>query len=62
MALSTTTIGAIALVVAIGVYFSGLLDAKLDSREPPLVRPKVPYIGHIIGLLTDGPNYMKRIA
>ncbi|KAH7413760.1 cytochrome P450 [Phaeosphaeria sp. MPI-PUGE-AT-0046c] len=34
----------------------------MDSREPPVVRPKVPFIGHIIGLLTDGPNYMKRIA
>lgn len=62
MALSMTTIGAIALAIAIGVYLSGLLDVKMDPREPPVVRPKVPFIGHIIGLLTDGPNYMKRIA
>lgn len=62
MGLSTTEIAAIALVVAIGVYFSGLLDVKMDPREPPVIRPKVPFIGHIIGLLTDGPNYMKRIA
>jgi hypothetical protein len=62
MALSTTTIGAIALVVALGVYLSGLLDVKIDPREPPVIRPKIPFIGHIIGMLTDGPHYMKRIA
>ena len=26
------------------------LSVKLDPREPPLLKPKLPYIGHIIGI------------
>jgi hypothetical protein len=33
------------------------LRPKLDSQEPPLVRPKIPLIGHVIGLIQHGNSY-----
>lgn len=33
---------------------------KLDPREPPLISPKIPLIGHVIGILRHGlPYYAK---
>lgn len=30
-----------------------------DPREPPRLRPKIPVIGHVIGLMRHGPSYSK---
>lgn len=32
------------------------------SGEPPLIRPKIPIVGHLIGLLRYGTGYYSRIA
>lgn len=32
---------------------------KLTDTEPPLVRPKVPVIGHILGMMRHGVSYYK---
>jgi uncharacterized membrane protein len=62
MAISTAIIGVVGLVIAIGVVLSNLLRIKVDAREPPVIHPKVPFLGHIIGMLTEGPLYLKRIG
>jgi hypothetical protein len=62
MALSSATIGVVGLLIAVGVFLSGLLRIKVDSREPPVIHPKIPFIGHIIGMITEGPLYLKRIG
>lgn len=33
------------------------LSVNLDPREPPLLKPKIPYIGHIIGLFKHHTAY-----
>jgi cytochrome P450 len=33
------------------------LSIDYDSREPPLIKSKVPYIGHLIGLFKHGARY-----
>lgn len=35
------------------------LRAHPDPREPPVLYPRIPFIGHIIGLLTKGAQYYK---
>lgn len=56
------TIIAIIAALAIGIAFlSNVLRIKVDPREPPVVHPKVPFLGHIIGMLTEGPLYLKRV-
>lgn len=61
MAISVTAMGALGLVIAVGVFLSNLLRPKLDPREPPVVYPKVPLLGHIIGMLREGPLYYKKV-
>jgi hypothetical protein len=34
-----------------------IIAPRLDPREPPLLKSKVPLIGHIIGLLWHENNY-----
>jgi hypothetical protein len=43
------------------VLLSNLLRLKVDVREPPVVYPTIPFIGHIIGMVRDGPQYFTRL-
>ncbi len=61
MAISSVTLAVIGLVLAIVLFFSRLLEIKVDPREPPVVHPRIPYIGHIIGFLSSGPLFLKSI-
>jgi len=36
------------------------LSIQMDPREPPLCKPTIPYIGHIIGVLKDQIYYYDR--
>ncbi|KAL1610601.1 hypothetical protein SLS60_002271 [Paraconiothyrium brasiliense] len=53
------------LVVGVAIAFlsAALLERWLrahpDPQAPPVLYPRVPFIGHIIGLLTEGANYYK---
>ncbi|MCJ1247982.1 hypothetical protein MMC30_005197 [Trapelia coarctata] len=40
-------------------YFFGF---KYDPKEPPLVPQKIPYIGHLIGIVRHGPTYYSRVS
>jgi hypothetical protein len=33
----------------------------MDPREPPLVRPKIPFIGHLIGLMRHQTTYLQML-
>lgn len=35
-------------------------EAAHDPREPPLVRSKLPLVGHVIGMLRRGPKYFQQ--
>ena len=37
--------------------WSKLSSLQLDPQEPPVLKPKVPFIGHIIGLLYHAGEY-----
>lgn len=45
--------GLVLLAYAIDFLF-GLGD---DPQEPPRIRPKVPLIGHVLGVMRAGPTY-----
>ena len=47
---------AIAVLLAL-VFAVRLLQSPIDSREPPLVSPSIPIIGHALGLLRYGTPY-----
>lgn len=39
-----------------------LYSLRDDPREPPRIRPKVPIIGHVLGLMQHGPTYYKKTS
>ncbi len=53
------------LVVVVALLFyllSCFLTPPHDAQEPPLIRPKIPLIGHVIGLLHHGTAYYSKTA
>ncbi|KXX73875.1 hypothetical protein MMYC01_204633 [Madurella mycetomatis] len=48
----------IAMIVAFLVH---TLGPRADPREPPLIKPRIPFIGHIIGLMQHQANYHTRL-
>lgn len=51
----------IALFVAIYYTVSRVQAAKHDGREPPILPSKIPFIGHVIGLLRKKVRYYVRL-
>lgn len=49
------------LLTILGWYLRNALRFDVDPREPPVIYPKIPLIGHIIGMLTDGSMYTKKL-
>lgn len=49
------------IIVAGTVLDIRLISPKIDPREPPVVYAKVPLIGHIIGMMRQGPHYLKNL-
>lgn len=37
------------------------LSVKCDPQEPPLLKPSIPYIGHIIGLFRYNGEYFEKL-
>ncbi|KAJ3483687.1 hypothetical protein NLG97_g7250 [Lecanicillium saksenae] len=47
----------VAAVVLLAYSLEFFLSIGDDPREPPVVRPTIPLIGHIIGIMRGGPTY-----
>ena len=48
--------------MAVVALLSTLLRVKVGPRESPVVHLKIPFFGHLIGMLMEGPQYLKRIG
>ena len=49
------------LAIALGFVFLAsklLASAPADSREPPLINPKVPILGHALGMMMHQAEYL----
>jgi hypothetical protein len=54
VAIATT----IAVVLAMGLVVASKMG-ELDEREPPLLKPGIPLIGHLFGILRWQVGYMQ---
>lgn len=52
----------LAVILCVGILISHSFRIKVDPREPPVVYPKAPFIGHIIGMVREGPLYLRRLG
>ncbi|KAJ7823956.1 cytochrome P450 [Mycena olivaceomarginata] len=53
------------VIVALSTLFIGaryLSSRKVDPREPPVVSPAIPFIGHLLGMAIYGGRYLKGIG
>ncbi|KAF6816519.1 hypothetical protein CSOJ01_02901 [Colletotrichum sojae] len=50
-----------AVLLALLVFVGKLSSPALDPREPPVMRSRIPVIGHLIGMIQHGPHYFKSI-
>jgi hypothetical protein len=53
-----------AILLALGVvvvYSRGETKSATDNREPPVLKSKVPFIGHLIGMLRWQVGYMQML-
>jgi hypothetical protein len=55
--LSTTVL---AVIVAFALL-NRLLTPRIDPREPPVVKPSIPWVGHIIGIIRHQADYPRII-
>ncbi|KAL8656292.1 MAG: hypothetical protein Q9226_002711 [Calogaya cf. arnoldii] len=53
------TVTFVATLLVTANYFFG---PKYDPREPPVIHQKIPYIGHVIGLLQYGLRYFELLS
>ncbi|KAL8792190.1 MAG: hypothetical protein Q9195_005212 [Heterodermia aff. obscurata] len=50
------------ILFPLGVAILHYLGPKYDPREPPVIRQKVPYFGHLIGLISYGVDYFEHVS
>ena len=44
-------------IIALSFLINVLATPRLDPREPPLLKPSIPLIGHIIGIISRQNEY-----
>lgn len=49
------------VIGAVIIWLCYLLGLSPDLREPPYVPQKLPYVGHLLGVLRHGTKYYDRI-
>ncbi|KAI1654811.1 cytochrome P450 [Daldinia decipiens] len=56
--------GTAAIVTFITVYFVAyqLSSRKTDPREPPVIAPAIPLVGHLLGMALLGGRYVKNLG
>ncbi|KAF2179836.1 cytochrome P450 [Zopfia rhizophila CBS 207.26] len=59
---ATQLVVALATAAIVAAVISKIFGTKPDPREPPVLHPKVPFIGHIIGLLSNGTKYYATVS
>ncbi|KUJ13340.1 cytochrome P450 [Mollisia scopiformis] len=55
------------LYIALVLFAAGALtwlfsSPKSDPREPPILRPRIPIIGHLLGLAIDQAEYLQKLS
>ena len=58
---SSIAVLVIAALPIVLVLMKKLLYPTYDPREPPVLRPKVPFIGHLVSLIKESNSFYIRL-
>ncbi|KAF2742740.1 cytochrome P450 [Sporormia fimetaria CBS 119925] len=50
------------LILVVLVLLSRLLSPQIYAQEPPVIHPRLPFIGHAVGMARRGPHYFKQLS
>lgn len=56
---STSWYVTVAILLGVVTLVHVLSSPKLDGREPPVMKPRIPIIGHLIGMIQNRQRYFK---
>jgi hypothetical protein len=51
----------VAAATVVAVILHRFLAIDYDPREPPIIKPRIPYIGHILGIIRHGTKYFDTV-
>ncbi|KAK1752886.1 cytochrome P450 [Echria macrotheca] len=58
-ALNSSTVVAAISMVLLGLLLQTALAPRIDAQEPPLLKPRIPLVGHIIGFFRHQADYLR---
>ncbi|KAK6222082.1 hypothetical protein QIS74_04337 [Colletotrichum tabaci] len=58
---STSSYVTVAVVLALAIFIHRFSSPELDKREPPPMKPKIPIIGHLVGMIRHQSRYFKTL-
>lgn len=50
-----------ALIILLSFVGLSFLEPKYDQLEPPRIPQKIPFLGHLLGLIRHGLRYYDRV-
>lgn len=62
--ISAISPGAVLIIAALPLVLyllNRIVFPSVDAREPPVLRPKIPFFGHIISLFREQTNMFDRL-
>jgi hypothetical protein len=57
---SAQCVGITTVVVIVSLLFR-FASPQIDPREPPAIKPGIPIVGHIVGLIRHGVDYFEAV-
>ncbi|TIC89847.1 25-hydroxycholesterol 7-alpha-hydroxylase [Colletotrichum higginsianum] len=58
---STSSYVTVAVVLALAIFIHRFSSPQLDKREPPPMKPKIPIVGHLVGMIRHQSRYFKTL-
>lgn len=52
----------VALMLVLGAVMNHLVSPRLDPREPPPLKSRIPLIGHLISMIKDQSQFLTFLA
>jgi hypothetical protein len=59
--MTSTVVIALAAAPLLLYVVGRVLFPQVDSREPPILRPKIPFFGHILSFARQNNRYYERL-
>ncbi|KAJ0164930.1 25-hydroxycholesterol 7-alpha-hydroxylase [Colletotrichum tanaceti] len=58
---STSSYVAVAVVLALAMFIHRVSSPEMDRREPPPMKPTIPVVGHLVGMIRHQSGYFKTL-